>query len=72
MAPSSPMWTAKMFLSGRHGRHCRLLRSGDPAHGLILLCPGAGMWFGCAQRADSVTDRQGLRRRGGLCHKMAF
>ena len=25
-------------------------------HGLILLCPGAGMWFGCAQRADGVTQ----------------
>ena len=25
-------------------------------HGLILMCPGAGMWYGCARRADRVTQ----------------
>lgn len=41
--------------------------------GLMLLCPGAGMWFGCAQRADEVTkngeDHFDLE---GLCYKMDF
>lgn len=27
--------------------------------GLLLLCPGASMWFGCAQKADMVT-KQGM------------
>lgn len=25
--------------------------------GLVLLCPGAAMWFGCAQKADMVTQQ---------------
>lgn len=36
--------------------------------GLMLLCPGSGMWFGCAERADAVTksgrswfDMEGLQ-----------
>ena len=42
-------------------------------HGLILLCPGAGMWFGCAQRADGVTQTgKDYADMEGLCYKMAF
>lgn len=44
----------------------------DP-HGLILLCPGAGMWFGCAQRADAVVEKgQDWCDLEGLKYKMAF
>ncbi len=58
----------KMFLSGQSmgGYIAASCAPVIQPHGLILLCPGAGMWFGCAQRADGVTpDRQGLRRHGG-------
>ncbi|MDO4283777.1 MAG: alpha/beta fold hydrolase [Eubacteriales bacterium] len=41
--------------------------------GLVLLCPGAGMWFGCAQRADGVMQTgQDYADLEGLCYKMAF
>lgn len=42
-------------------------------HGLVLLCPGAGMWFGCAQRADGVMQSgRDYADLEGLCYKMAF
>ena len=42
-------------------------------HGLILLCPGAGMWFGCAQRADGIMQTgKDYADMEGLCYKMAF
>lgn len=42
-------------------------------HGLVLLCPGAGMWFGCAQRADGITETgRDYADLEGLCYKMAF
>ncbi len=41
--------------------------------GLLLLCPGAGMWFGCAQRADAVVDMgQDWVDLEGLKYNMAF
>ncbi len=46
--------------------------------GLLLLCPGSGMWFGCAQRADAVTksgkswfDMEGLRYEMAFNYDMA-
>lgn len=42
-------------------------------NGLILLCPGAGMWFGSAQRADAVVEKgQDWYDMEGLKYKMAF
>ena len=48
----------KMFLSGQSmgGYIAASCAPVIQPHGLILLCPGAGMWFGCAQRADGVTQ----------------
>ena len=41
--------------------------------GLILMCPGAGMWYGCAQRADAVTQTgKDYADLEGLVYKMAF
>ena len=41
--------------------------------GLLLLCPGAGMWFGAAQRADAVTQKgQDWFDMEGLKYAMAF
>ena len=41
--------------------------------GLILLCPGAGMWFGAAQRADAVVEKgQDWFDLEGLKYCMAF
>lgn len=42
-------------------------------HGLILMCPGAGMWYGCARRADRVTQSgKDYADLEGLVYKMAF
>lgn len=41
--------------------------------GLMLLCPGASMWFGAAQRADAVVAQgQDWFDLEGLKYKMAF
>lgn len=41
--------------------------------GLILLCPGAGMWFGAAQRADAIVEKgQDWFDLEGLKYMMAF
>lgn len=41
--------------------------------GLLLLCPGAGMWFGAAQRADAVAAKgQAWFDLEGLKYNMAF
>lgn len=41
--------------------------------GLMLLCPGASMWYGAAQRADAVTAQgQDWFDFEGLKYKMAF
>lgn len=41
--------------------------------GLMLLCPGAGMWFGAGQRADAVESKgQDWFDLEGLKYKMAF
>lgn len=41
--------------------------------GLLLLCPGAGMWFGAAQRADAVVEKgQDWFDLEGLKYRMAF
>ena len=74
-AAEQPMWTAKRCSSPARAWAATLLllRSGDPAPRLILLCPGAGMWFGCAQRADGVTQTgKDYADMEGLCYKMAF
>lgn len=46
--------------------------------GLLLICPGAAMWFGCAQRADAVTkmgqswfDMEGIRFEMAFNYDMA-
>lgn len=46
--------------------------------GLILLCPGASMWFGCAEKADMVTkmgkdwfDMEGLKYMMSFNYDMA-
>ena len=42
-------------------------------HGLILMCPGAGMWYGWARRADMVTQSgKDYADLEGLVYKMAF
>ena len=50
----------KLFLSGQSmgGYIAASCAPVIQPHGLILLCPGAGMWFGCAQRADGVTQTE--------------
>lgn len=37
-------------------------------HALILMCPGAGMWFGCKDRAEAM-EAQGIMKADieGLC-----
>ncbi len=65
----------KMFLSGQSmgGYIAASCAPVIQPHGLILLCPGAGMWFGCAQRADGVTQTgKDYADMEGLCYKMAF
>ena len=65
----------KLFLSGQSmgGYIAASCAPVIQPHGLILLCPGAGMWFGCAQRADGVTQTgKDYADREGLCYKMAF
>ena len=64
----------KMFLSGQSmgGYIAASCAPVIQPHGLILLCPGAGMWFGCAQRADGVTQTgKDYADMEGLCYKMA-
>lgn len=37
------------------------------------MCPGAGMWYGCARRADRVTQSgKDYADLEGLVYKMAF
>ena len=50
--------SGKLFLSGQSmgGYIAASCAPKIQPHGLILLCPGAGMWFGCAQRADGITQ----------------
>ena len=52
----------KLFLSGQSmgGYIAASCAPVIQPHGLILLCPGAGMWFGCAQRADGVVQTAGV------------
>lgn len=41
--------------------------------GLVLLCPGAAMWYGCAERADMVTKSGATSvDLEGLTYDMAF
>lgn len=65
----------KLFLSGQSmgGYIAASCAPVIQPHGLILLCPGAGMWFGCAQRADGVVQTgRDYTDMEGLCYKMAF
>ena len=65
----------KLFLSGQSmgGYIAASCAPVIQPHGLILLCPGAGMWFGCAQRADGVVQTgKDYADMEGLCYKMAF
>ena len=45
----------------------------DPC-GLMLLCPGAAMWRGCAERAHALEEQSGrdYADMEGLVYKMAF
>lgn len=65
----------RIFLCG-HSMGGYLAASTAPKlnpRGLVLLCPGAGMWFGCAERADAVTKTgQDFADVEGLCYKMDF
>ncbi len=42
-------------------------------HALILMCPGAGMWFGCKDRAEAM-EAQGITKADieGLCFPTSF
>ena len=65
----------KLFLSGQSmgGYIAASVAPALKPHGLVLLCPGAGMWFGCAQRADGITQTgRDYADLEGLCYKMAF
>ena len=65
----------KLFLSGQSmgGYIAASCAPVIQPHGLILLCPGAGMWFGCAQRADGIMQTgRDYADMEGLCYKMAF
>lgn len=65
----------KLFLSGQSmgGYIAASVAPKLQPHGLVLLCPGAGMWFGCAQRADGITETgRDYADLEGLCYKMAF
>ena len=65
----------KLFLSGQSmgGYIAASCAPVIQPHGLILLCPGAGMWFGCAQRADGIMQTgKDYADMEGLCYKMAF
>ena len=69
------MDSEKLFLSGQSmgGYIAASCAPVIQPHGLILLCPGAGMWFGCAQRADGVVQTgKDYTDLEGLCYKMAF
>ena len=63
----------KLFLSGQSmgGYIAASCAPVIQPHGLILLCPGAGMWFGCAQRADGVVQTgKDYTDMEGLCYKV--
>lgn len=65
----------KVFLSGQSmgGYIAASVAPTIQPYGLVLLCPGAGMWFGCAQRADGVMETgRDYADLEGLCYKMAF
>lgn len=65
----------RVFLCG-HSMGGYLAASTAPKlnpRGLVLLCPGAAMWYGCAERADAVTKTgQDYADIEGLCYKMDF
>ena len=65
----------KIFLSGQSMGGYIAASCGPKIqpYGLILLCPGAGMWFGCAQNADAVMQTgKDYADVEGLCYKMSF
>lgn len=65
----------KLFLSGQSmgGYIAASVAPKVQSYGLVLLCPGAGMWFGCAQRADGITETgRDYADMEGLCYKMSF
>ena len=69
------MDSEKLFLSGQSmgGYIAASCAPKIQPHGLVLLCPGAGMWFGCAQRADGVMQTgKDYADMEGLCYKMSF
>ena len=63
----------KLFLSGQSmgGYIAASCAPVIQPHGLILLCPGAGMWFGCAQRADGIMQT-GERNEGIVYSTYSF
>lgn len=65
----------RLFLSGQSmgGYVAASCAPGLLPRGLMLLCPGAGMWFGAAQRADAVVEKgQDWFDLEGLKYSMAF
>lgn len=65
----------KLFLSGQSmgGYVAASCAPKLKPKGLMLLCPGAGMWFGAAQRADAVVAKgQDWFDLEGLKYSMAF
>lgn len=65
----------KLYLSG-HSMGGYVAASCAPQinpKGLLLLCPGAGMWFGCTQQANAVLESgQDWVDIEGLKYKMDF
>lgn len=65
----------RLYLSG-HSMGGYVAASCAPAlnpRGLLLLCPGAGMWFGADKRADAVVETgQDWFDMEGLKYSMAF
>lgn len=71
---------AALFLSGQSmgGYVAACCAPKLQPRGLVLLCPGAGMWFGAAQRADAVVakgqdwfDLEGLKFHMGFNYDLA-
>lgn len=65
----------RLYLSGQSmgGYVAASCAPGLKPRGLMLLCPGAGMWFGAAKRADAVVETgQDWYDMEGLKYNMAF
>lgn len=75
MAQQSFVAPEQMYLSGQSMGGYVAASCAPKLHpkGLLLLCPGASMWYGAAQRADAVTAQgQDWFDLEGLRYNMAF